>query len=66
MKREAERLFSGVDLLPPTAQPTEPERLRSHAARLRELAARGMSPRKFTKEAAAAEQLASELEGIGE
>ena len=39
-------------------QPTERERLLSQAARLRELAALGMSVRKFTKEATRLEALA--------
>lgn len=46
----------------PTPQPTEAESLRAHAKRLRELAARGMSVRKFTKAAAQAEAQADALE----
>ena len=42
-------------------QPTERERLLRQAARLRDLAARGMSPRKFTREADRLEQLAATL-----
>lgn len=41
------------------AQPTERDRLLSQAARLRDLAARGMSVRKFTKEALRLEALAT-------
>lgn len=62
LAREAARLFAGVDLRPDTAQPTESERLRAHAARLRELAARGMSPRRFTTEAERAEAQAAQIE----
>lgn len=62
LRREAERLFAGIDLSPTTPQPTESERLRTHAARLRELAARGMSTRKFNKEADRAESEAARIE----
>ena len=46
----------------PTPQPTEVERLRRRAAMLRDLAARGMSVRRFTREANAAEAQANALE----
>lgn len=46
------------DLTGTTHQPTESERLLAQAARLRELAARGMSVRKFTREAARLEAAA--------
>lgn len=62
-RRLAEALF-GADGLqqPQTPQPSEAERLRRHAARLRTLAAAGMSPRKFRREADKAEAEAAALE----
>lgn len=53
----------GVDGLahPQATQETDKARLMRQAANLRELAARGMSPRKFTKEAAALEAKAAVL-----
>lgn len=52
LTREAERLFDGVDIRPKgPAQPTEREAMLQQAARLRDLAARGMHPRKYVKEA---------------
>jgi hypothetical protein len=48
---------------PDSSRPSESARLRAHAARLRELAARGMSVRKFTKEAENAESMADKLDG---
>lgn len=51
LAREGARLFADVDWQPATAQPTEEQRLRDHAARLLDLAERGMSPRRFRKEA---------------
>ena len=69
LKREAERLF------PPgywdSPEPTEQEKraakalsLRRSATNLRELADRGMSRRKFTKQADAMEAEAAELEAM--
>lgn len=43
----------------PHSQPTESERLLAQAARLRELAARGMKPRAYIKEAERLESLVS-------
>lgn len=58
MQREAEKLFQGVDIRPkPPVQPTEREAMLQQAARLRDLATRGMHPRKYIKEA---ERLESE------
>ena len=55
-------LFGPEGLKAPQAiQETEKARLMRQAANLRELAARGMSPRKFTKEAEALEAKAAEL-----
>lgn len=61
LQREAARLFPGwtrEDFTGRAAQPSKREQLLTQAARLRELAARGMSPRKFTREAAQLEQQA--------
>jgi hypothetical protein len=56
-------LFAGVDIKGgPTPQPSEAELLRRHADRLDELANRGMSARKYRREAAAARERAAELE----
>jgi len=57
LRREAARLFPPGywDDLRSVPQPSEEERARSQAARLREMADRGMSPRKFRREAAAIE-----------
>lgn len=44
-------------------QPTKQERLRRQAANLRDLAARGMKPRAFPKEAARLEAEAAALDG---
>jgi len=46
-------------------QPKESERLLRQAANLRDLAARGMKPRKFPKEAARLEAEAAELVKVG-
>lgn len=46
---------------PKCKQPTEKESLLRHAAQLRDLAARGMRPRAFTKDAAMLEAKASLL-----
>lgn len=65
MKREAARLFpdDGVQRLQlPTPQPAEAERLRAHAARLEDLAARGMSPRRYRRLAAEARAEAARLD----
>ena len=53
MAREHDRLFPPGywERVNHTPQPTERERDLAHAKRLREFAARGMSVRKFTKEA---------------
>lgn len=48
----------------PTPQPTPAEKLRQHAARLLELADRGMSQRKFRRLAAEALAEAAKLEGM--
>ena len=64
-KREAARLFAGVDLSPPVPQPKESVKLRQHAAMLRELAGRGMRPRYHRKHAAIAEAQAIALEAEG-
>lgn len=63
MKRLSLALFGegGVPRALPK-QPSERERLLRHAATLRDLAARGMSVRKFTREADALERQAAELE----
>jgi hypothetical protein len=61
MKREAARLFAGVNLNPPVPQPSERERLLRQAATLRDLASRGMYPRKYAKEARRLELLAEAL-----
>lgn len=45
----------------PTPQPSERDRLLAQAARLRDLAARGMKPRAYSKEAARLEALARAL-----
>lgn len=64
LKREAERLFSGVDLSPKTPELTTEERhqalLRS-AQNLRDLAARGVKPRAYIKAAEKLEKEAEEL-----
>ena len=62
MKREAARLFAGVDLRPKTPQPTEAQKLRWHARELRALADRGMSTRRFNRIAAEKEAQADVLE----
>lgn len=59
LKREMARLFEGVDTSP-VAQPSERERLLQKARELRELAARGMKPRAYAKEAARLESLAGD------
>ena len=66
LKREGERLFAGVELNPATPQPKESETLLAHAARLRELAARGMQVRKYTREADKAEARAKQLQAEGD
>jgi len=43
-------------------QPSRPDRLRAQAAELRSLAARGMSPRKYTAKAAELEEEAASIE----
>lgn len=61
--REAARLFPpGTFPAPTPPQPAPAERLRLNAARLRDLAGRGMSPRKFAREAARLEAEAAALE----
>jgi len=62
MRREAERLFAGIDLNPPVPQPTEAVRLRRAAAQLRDLAGRGMSTKKYLHKAAELEAQAELLE----
>lgn len=60
MKREAAKLFDGVNTsprLPP--QPTKRERLLREAAQCRDFAARGMRPRAFIKQAELCERLAA-------
>jgi hypothetical protein len=62
MKRETERLFAGVgDLRGTVAQPSERARLLHWAKELRIMAARGMSVRKFTREAEKLEVQAASL-----
>ncbi len=46
--------------------PSEAEYLRQHAARLREFAARGMSPKRFRREADRADARARALDGRSE
>lgn len=62
-RRLAIALFgtNGDDLKGKCQQPTERERLLQQAARLRDLAARGMSRKAFTKEADALEAQAAQL-----
>ena len=58
----------GKDGIPPPnlpPQPTRQERLRQQATRLRELAARGMRPRAFPREAARLEAQADALDASG-
>jgi hypothetical protein len=63
LARIRQQLFAGVDITGgPTPQPSEAERLRRHADRLDDLANRGMSARKYRREAAAARERAAELE----
>jgi len=64
MDRLGRALFGdGVDnIRPRTPQPSERERLLRQAATLRDLAARGMSVRKFTREADGLEARAAQLE----
>jgi hypothetical protein len=54
-----------ADIMGTTPQPSAREQLLQHAARLRDLAARGMSVRRFTREAAAAEARARALNPRG-
>ncbi len=62
-KRLGEALFDpGGMPAPQVAQPSEIERLRRQAKELNELAERGMSPRKFKKEAARLEAEAAAIE----
>lgn len=65
-KREHERLFAGVEWeyrkTPEELRVEKVETLRRSAANLRDLAERGMSPRKFRREAARLEREAAELE----
>jgi hypothetical protein len=62
-KRLRDALFGDEDLKGgPTPQPSRRERLIAQAARLRDLASRGMSRRKFTKEADRLEAEAARLE----
>lgn len=64
LRREAARLFPPGTLdRSPTPQPSEAERLRAHAGRLEELAARGMSPRRYRRLAAEARAEAARLDG---
>lgn len=51
---------SNLNKLP--RQPTEKQRLLEHAARLRDLANRGMATKKYNKEADRLEALAAEIE----
>jgi len=61
LKREHDRLFAGVgDLRGEDKQPSEREKVERHIAELEDLAARGMSVRKFRREA---ERLRKTLEG---
>ena len=63
LERERKRLFPpGFDLKGgPTPQPSNKESLLRHASRLRDLADRGMHPRKYRKLAAQAEAEAAKL-----
>ena len=62
IKREGERLFKGVgNLKGSTPQPSKREQLLRQAARLHELAARGMKPRAYLKEAMKCEAQAKAL-----
>lgn len=63
-ERLRQDLFGPNGLQRPTQhpqQPSEREKLLQHAARLRDLAARGMRPRAFVREAEALERQAAEL-----
>lgn len=65
LKREAARLFPPGTFVTATPQPAPADQLRLNAARLRDLAGRGMSPRKFAREAARLEAEAAALEEKG-
>ena len=54
---------ANADRPPPAPIVERIDQLRRHAARLRVLAARGMQPRAFIREAEQHEKLAAELEG---
>ncbi len=61
-QEQTRRELFGDGLPYPTCkQPTERERLLRHAARLRDLAERGMSPRAFIKDAEMLEKKAADL-----
>lgn len=65
-KKQAEErlrkaLFDGLEL-PKRKQPTRAEILRQHAARLRDLANRGMNTKLYNRKAEEAEQEAAQLE----
>jgi hypothetical protein len=67
LNREAERLFppgywDAPEPTPEEKRAAEILRLRRHAANLRDLAARGMSRRRFTAEAESAESKAAALD----
>jgi len=62
LEREAIKLFDGINLNPPIPQPSEKTRLLRQAALLRDLAARGMKPRAYNKEAQRLEDIAARLD----
>jgi hypothetical protein len=62
LAREAERLFPPGTFDTTRKQPSEAEALRAHAARLEDLAARGMSTPRYRKQAAQARAQADELD----
>jgi hypothetical protein len=61
LDREVARLFDGCDLDPAVPQPSERDRLLAHAARLRDMADRGMSSKRYRRLAAEAEAQAAAL-----
>lgn len=62
-KRENERLFEGCDFKTPPETIAEKQiALRQTASLLRDLAERGLHPRKYKREAAKMEKKATELE----